>query len=361
MKQEDTKQKILDKALELFSARGYDCVSVGQIAAAVGIKAPSLYNHFPSKQAIFDAIVEATAAQYEADTDRIDIHVQNAGQDVPVFTEITADRLYDKVRQIFEYSLHNAAISRFRRMMTIEQFRSPELAALYSRRYVERVLRYHAGIFRALIASGEIRQEDPDALALHVCCAGASTLIGVCDRAAGAGRREVPGKAAGSMCELFFRMVHATPQKRIHRKEAKSMKKTLVQKLGLLGVLSFLSYAAAVFVSPLAYPGYNPLAQAVSDLSAADAPSLALWNRLSAGYNVCEVVCATVVCIGMQNRKTKLLRTGVRLFALMQWISAIGYRMFPLSTSGYAGTFQDAMHMATTAVVVLLSIVSLSV
>ena len=139
------------------------------------------------------------------------------------------------------------------------------------------------------------------------------------------------------------------------------MKKTLVQKLGLLGVLSFLSYAAAVFVSPLAYPGYNPLAQAVSDLSAADAPSLALWNRLSAGYNVCEVVCATVVCIGMQNRKTKLLRTGVRLFALMQWISAIGYRMFPLSTSGYAGTFQDAMHMATTAVVVLLSSVSLSV
>ena len=63
MKQEDTKQKILDKALELFSARGYDCVSVGQIAAAVGIKAPSLYNHFPSKQAVFVAIVEATAAQ----------------------------------------------------------------------------------------------------------------------------------------------------------------------------------------------------------------------------------------------------------------------------------------------------------
>ena len=43
MKQEDTKQKILDKALELFSSRGYDAVSVGEIAQAVGIKAPSLY------------------------------------------------------------------------------------------------------------------------------------------------------------------------------------------------------------------------------------------------------------------------------------------------------------------------------
>ena len=57
MKQEDTKQRILDKALELFSTYGYDSVSVGQIAEAVGIRAPSLYNHYPSKQAIFDAIV----------------------------------------------------------------------------------------------------------------------------------------------------------------------------------------------------------------------------------------------------------------------------------------------------------------
>ena len=72
------------------------------------------------------------------------------------------------------------------------------------------------------------------------------------------------------------------------------MKKPLIQWLGLLGPVSFLSYAAAVLFAPLAYPGYNWLAQAVSDLSAANAPSLALWNRLSALYNVCEVACVTV-------------------------------------------------------------------
>ncbi|MFR7744824.1 MAG: TetR/AcrR family transcriptional regulator [Acutalibacteraceae bacterium] len=64
MKQEDTRERILEQALELFSEKGYDSVSVGEIARAVGIKAPSLYNHFPSKRAIFDAIVESTAAQY---------------------------------------------------------------------------------------------------------------------------------------------------------------------------------------------------------------------------------------------------------------------------------------------------------
>ena len=137
------------------------------------------------------------------------------------------------------------------------------------------------------------------------------------------------------------------------------MKKSLLQRLGLLGVVSFLSYTAAVVFAPLAYPGYNWMAQAVSDLSAANAPSLALWNQLSALYNVCEVVCVTVVCIGIQGRKTKLLRSGIFLFAVMEWISAVGYRMFPLSDSGYAGAFQDVMHMAVTALVVLLSIVSL--
>ena len=139
------------------------------------------------------------------------------------------------------------------------------------------------------------------------------------------------------------------------------MRKPLLQKLGLLGVVSLLSYTAAVVFAPLAYPGYRWTAQAVSDLSAANAPSLALWNQLSALYNVCEVVCVTAVCLGIQGRKTRLLRRGIALFAVMEWVSAVGYRMFPLSDSGYAGTFQDIMHMAVTAVVVLLSIVSLSI
>ena len=216
MKQEDTKQRILDKALELFSAQGYDSVSVGEIAKAVGIKAPSLYNHFSSKQAIFDAIVESTAAQYEADTDKINIHVQNVQKDIPIFTEITEDALFEKVRQIFEYSLHNDTISHFRRMMTIEQFRSPELAALYSKRYVERILNYHAGIFHALIASGEICAEDPDALAMMY-VAPVVTLIGVCDR-----QPERESECLDKLqnhVQLFFRMVHGGGSQRGESRE----------------------------------------------------------------------------------------------------------------------------------------------
>ena len=205
MRQEDTKQKILDEALRLFSERGYDAVSVGEIAQAVGVKAPSLYNHFPGKQAIFEALVESTATRYEADTGKIDIHVQDAAQDIPVFTEITEDALLAKVRQIFEYSLHNDTIRRFRRMMTIEQFRSPELAALYSRRYVDRMIAYHAGIFRALTAVGEICAEDPETLAM-LYVSPVLTLIAICDR-----QPERESECLEKLRQhvvLFFRMVH---------------------------------------------------------------------------------------------------------------------------------------------------------
>lgn len=136
-------------------------------------------------------------------------------------------------------------------------------------------------------------------------------------------------------------------------------KKSFLNYCGLLGVVALLSYTAAVVFSPLAYPGYNWMAQAVSDLSASNAPSLRLWNQLSSLYGVCTLVCAMMVCIGIQGRKSRLLRVGIYLFTIMEWVSAVGFTMFPLSDSGYAGTFQDKMHIFSTAVVVLLSILSL--
>ena len=109
---EDTKQRILEKSLELFSTKGYDAVSVGEIAKAVGIKAPSLYNHFPSKQAIFDAILETTSAHYQKDTAEISVHVQDSQKDIPVFSHISEELLVEKVRQIFLHKIKIMCLKR---------------------------------------------------------------------------------------------------------------------------------------------------------------------------------------------------------------------------------------------------------
>ena len=140
------------------------------------------------------------------------------------------------------------------------------------------------------------------------------------------------------------------------------MNRKLINWLGLTGVIAFISYTLAVVISPTAFPGYNWMEKAVSDLSAENAPSRMLWNQIAALYNVCSVVCATCVSIYISERKisTKLFRIGMHLFTIMNWISNVGYAMFPLADSGKEiASFQEIMHIVVTAAVVPLSIVSL--
>ena len=57
-----TRKRILDAAIEMFAARGFEACSVRDLAKAVGIKAPGLYSHFPSKEAILsEAMIRALA------------------------------------------------------------------------------------------------------------------------------------------------------------------------------------------------------------------------------------------------------------------------------------------------------------
>lgn len=138
-------------------------------------------------------------------------------------------------------------------------------------------------------------------------------------------------------------------------------KKTISNYCGLLGVLALISYTAAVIFAPLGYPGYDWMKQAVSDLSAENAPSRDLWNILSVFHGTCTLPCMTVMSIYVQGRLNKTLRVGMYLFTAMSWISGVGYKLFPLSDSGYAGELTDVMHIVVTALVVILSIASLIV
>lgn len=204
MKQENTKQKILDTALRLFSERGYDSVTVDDIAKAVGIKAPSLYNHYSGKRAIFDAIVDNVSKHYALDTDKIDIHVEDSVRDAEMFDRIDEEFLFEKVKKVFEYSLHDETIRNFRKMMTLEQFASSEFGMMYSERFVDRLIRYHSGIFASLIKSGEITG-NADALAwLYV--SPVLAFIGICDREPD--REEECLNKLKAHVTLFYAMAH---------------------------------------------------------------------------------------------------------------------------------------------------------
>ena len=98
-----------------------------------------------------------------------------------VFEEFTADYLVEKVMALIDYSLHDEYVSRFRRMMTIEQFRSPEMSALYSKMYVDEIYHYHKDLFAGMISAGVLEQTDPGTLAMMY-DAPIFVWLGECDR-----------------------------------------------------------------------------------------------------------------------------------------------------------------------------------
>ena len=108
------------------------------------------------------------------------------------------------------------------------------------------------------------------------------------------------------------------------------MERKLINWMGVLGIISLISYALAVIISPVAYPGYNWMEQAVSDLSADNAPSKALWDQLSALYGSCGIVSVTCASVFVADNRvsSRLFRTGIYLFAIMTWVSEVGSACF---------------------------------
>ena len=139
------------------------------------------------------------------------------------------------------------------------------------------------------------------------------------------------------------------------------MNKKLINWIGLLGVAALISYATAAYFCRAAFPGYNWMESAVSDLSARTAPSSPLWDKLSAVFSV-GIVCDTCVAIYVSEKKisSKLFRVGIYMFIIKSWISELGYAMFPLDDAGKEiSGINETMHMIVTAFVVGLSVISL--
>lgn len=116
----NTKDKILIEALNLFSQKGYDAVSVEEIAKAVGIKAPSLYKHYHSKKEIFDGVFTYADEKADMKTIEMNMHVDKGENDLEKFSNISAESLCNEVKALVNYSLHNEFIVKFRKLMTIE-------------------------------------------------------------------------------------------------------------------------------------------------------------------------------------------------------------------------------------------------
>lgn len=178
----NTKTRIIDAALTLFSEKGYHSVSVAEIADIVGIKAPSLYKHYKSKRDIFDGILSEMQMRYEKQTATLQMNGNNPSVDAGIFSTVSENTLIQMGIGLFSYFLHDDYVCRFRKMLTIEQFHDAELAALYTKQYTDDPLSYQSQILSMLGAFGLFRTADADVMALHF-YAPLYLLLTLCDRA----------------------------------------------------------------------------------------------------------------------------------------------------------------------------------
>jgi AcrR family transcriptional regulator len=162
-----TKEKILDCALTLFSEQGYDAASVAQIAEAVGIKAPSLYKHFKSKQEIFTALLGVMKNRYDVLEKSMHLNGTDALKDASMYEHMPEDELILIGKRLFSFFLHDSYMSRFWKMLTIEQFKNKALAQLYIQQYIDSSFEYLKTLFTALSAAEKIHITDPETTAVQ--------------------------------------------------------------------------------------------------------------------------------------------------------------------------------------------------
>lgn len=157
----NTKERILAAALTLFAQRGYEAVSVAEIAAAVGIRTPSLYKHYAGKRDIFLSAVRRMEQEDAAVTGRFAMP-SGSGQASPGWKSVLAFS-----RNRFAYWTRDPSASAFRRLLTLEQYRDAEMAQLNRQYLTEGPLCYMEQVFAALTDADGEKGTDPARMALE--------------------------------------------------------------------------------------------------------------------------------------------------------------------------------------------------
>lgn len=146
----DTKERILQTALELFAQKGYEAVSVSDIAGALGLTKGALYRHFENKQAIFDGILRRMERQDAQEARDHDLPEGTVETDGAAYEQATAEDIVAFSKAMFRYWTEDPFAAPFRRMLIVEQYRSPRMADLYRQYLAAGPMAYVADLFRGL-------------------------------------------------------------------------------------------------------------------------------------------------------------------------------------------------------------------
>ena len=142
------KEEILIVALHLFARDGYEAVSVSQIAGELDMTKGALYRHYKSKRDIFDSIVKRMEQQDSEQARENEVPEESIEKTPEEYQNVSFDDFVEYSKSMFEYWTEDDFASSFRKMLTIEQFRSEEMQKLYQQYLVSGPAGYVKDLFK---------------------------------------------------------------------------------------------------------------------------------------------------------------------------------------------------------------------
>jgi len=168
----DTKERILAAALEMFSQNGYAGTNIRELSASLGLVKSGVYKHYASKEAIWDALLDEMIAYYGE-------HFGSAEHLPPVPDSL--EGLVDMTMQMVNFTVRDERIIMTRKVLTLEQFRDARARELATRHFLTGLTDMFTHVFTGMMERGLLREDDPKMLAFAY-TAPISALIHLCDR-----------------------------------------------------------------------------------------------------------------------------------------------------------------------------------
>lgn len=156
---EDTKEKILIESLKLFSKKGYEAVSVQDIADKLGITKGALYKHYKNKQDIFDSIVNRMVTDDAKRAKEYDVPVESFDNAKESYGQTTLDEIKEFSIAQFMYWVEDEFASNFRKMLALEQYKDEEMSNLYQNYLGSGPLGYVEDLFREILGENKNYKE----------------------------------------------------------------------------------------------------------------------------------------------------------------------------------------------------------
>ena len=168
----DTKDRILMAALDVFSQNGYAGTNIRELAASLGMGKSSMYRHFESKEAIWNALLDQMIAYYAE-------HFGSAEHLALVPDSL--EGLVTMTMQMVNFTVHDETVIMTRKVLTLEQFRDVRARELATKHFLTGLTDIFTRIFTSMMAKGLLRRDNPEMLAFAY-TAPISALIHLCDR-----------------------------------------------------------------------------------------------------------------------------------------------------------------------------------